>query len=68
MWLILWPHSEELDKVSGSILKLLPFMASVGIARVKSPIFPKDGGKLKASPSFKYMFFTKEGSKDTMSF
>lgn len=37
-----------LGKVSVPVLKRLPFVASVGIARVKPPIFPRDGGKIES--------------------
>lgn len=39
-----------LGKVSMPVLKRLPFMASVGIARVKPPIFARDGGKIESHP------------------
>lgn len=37
-----------LGKVSMPVLKHLPFMASVGIARVKPPIFLRVGGKIES--------------------
>lgn len=39
-----------------AVLKLSPFMASVGTARVKPPIFLRDGGEIKSHPPHIHIF------------
>lgn len=50
LWLIYGLILKMLGKVSVPVLKRLPFVASVGITRVKPPIFKRDGGKIESYP------------------